>query len=56
MNRDVEKVIANCEQCLRNHVTIPMEHPAKVSQITSIFDRIGVDLTFGLTETREGSR
>jgi hypothetical protein len=54
LRQDVEKIVANWEQCLRNHAVIPMEHPSKATEITGIFDRIGIDLTFGLTETKEG--
>lgn len=31
-----------------------MEHPAKALEVTGLFDRIGLDLTFGLPESPEG--
>ena len=54
MKAEVEKCISDCEQCKRNHKVAPMEHPAKAIQVKSLFDRVGIDLTFGLTETKEG--
>ena len=46
MKSDVEKIVETCDQCLRNHKTIPIEHPAKATKITGIFDKIGIDLIF----------
>ena len=33
-----------------------MEHPAKAIEITGIFDRIGIDLVFGLPVDEEGNK
>ena len=54
MLRDVEKVVAQCEACRKEHRVVPMEHPAKALKVNGIFDRIGMDLTFGLPTTQEG--
>ena len=54
MIKEVYKAVKSCKSCLKNHVQIPVHHPARALEIKGIFDRIGVDLTFGLTETKEG--
>ena len=54
MDDHVKKVISRCDQCIKNHKVPSLEHPAKATKVTGIFDRIGIDLTFGLTETKEG--
>jgi hypothetical protein len=52
MKEDIERVIKACEVCHRNHLVTATEHRAL--EVTGIFDRIGIDLTFGLPETSEG--
>ncbi|RNA00006.1 gag-pol fusion [Brachionus plicatilis] len=51
---DVIKFVNKCEPCKRNHLAIPKEHCAKATAIQGIFDRIGIDLFFGLPVTAEG--
>ena len=54
MLRDVERVVSQCEECRKDHRVVPMEHPAKALNVNGIFDRVGMDLTFGLPVTKEG--
>ena len=54
MVRDVELVVSQCEECRKEHRVVPMEHPAKALEVSGIFDRIGMDLTFGPPTTTEG--
>jgi hypothetical protein len=54
MTKDVERVIKNCDVCARNQKQVPTYHPAIALEVGGIFDRIGIDLVFGMKETDEG--
>jgi Integrase zinc binding domain len=54
MIKDVESVIKQCLQCKRHHDQQVLDHPAKALAITGIFDRVGIDLVFGLPQTTDG--
>jgi hypothetical protein len=54
MTKDVERAIKNCDVCSRNQKEIPTYHPAIALEVNGIFDRIGIDLIFGMKETDEG--
>ena len=56
MREDIEHVINQCTTCLRNKKPRILEHPAMAIEPTGIFDRIGIDLVFGLPETNENYR
>ncbi|RNA20910.1 hypothetical protein BpHYR1_000847 [Brachionus plicatilis] len=51
---NVIKFVNKCELCKRKHLAIRKEHCAKATAIQGIFDRIGIDLVFGLLVTSEG--
>ncbi len=46
----VIKVIDQCENCNRNQLAPVISHPAIAIPVINIFDRINIDLVFGLTE------
>ena len=50
MELDVIKIIDNCENCNRNQLIPEISHPAIAIPIINIFDRISIDLVFGLPE------
>ncbi|RNA33091.1 hypothetical protein BpHYR1_052347 [Brachionus plicatilis] len=52
--KDVDAIVQSCEVCKRNNFAPAKEHPAKAITINGIFDRIGIDLVFGLPVTEEG--
>lgn len=54
MRKDVEAVVYACGECLRHQKVKHPEHPAKATKITGLFDRVGMDLTFGFPESEEG--
>ena len=54
MMKDIHTVIKRCLSCQRNQKIIPFNHPAKALEVEGIFDRIGIDLVFGLPVTKEG--
>jgi hypothetical protein len=54
MHQTVKQVVDQCESCKKNHVVKPIEHVAKAIKVTGVFDKLGIDLTFGLPETRNG--
>jgi RNase H-like domain found in reverse transcriptase/Reverse transcriptase (RNA-dependent DNA polymerase)/Ty3 transposon capsid-like protein/Integrase zinc binding domain/Chromo (CHRromatin Organisation MOdifier) domain/gag-polyprotein putative aspartyl protease len=54
MNKNVEDCIKNCLPCLRHQPSNKLEHPARNLTINGVFDRVGIDLVFGLPETAEG--
>lgn len=54
MIKQCESVIKNCLTCLRFSKTPIIEHPALAIRVNDVFDRIGIDLVFGLPETEEG--
>ena len=53
MIKDVEKLIKYCEVCQRNQKEQTINHPALPLKVNGIFDTIGIDLVFGLPETKE---
>ena len=54
MSKDVKSVIEKCKICIRHEVKPIINHPALALKIERIFDRIGIDLVLGLTETDSG--
>ena len=50
----IRRVIKQCISCQRNNKMIVKYHPALVTVIKKLFDRISIDLVFGLTITAEG--
>ena len=46
--------IKNCETCARQKKEAELNHPAIALKVTGLFDRIGIDLVFGLPETQVG--
>ena len=54
MMEDVKRYIKNCGTCQRNQHAPVFEHPAKTIEVTRVFERIGIDLVFGLPETSDG--
>ena len=54
MFKDIVDVVAKCEVCQRNENVPVLNHEAKALHVSGIFDRIGIDLVFGLPETGEG--
>jgi hypothetical protein len=53
MMKDIIRVIKECEVCQRNQKEVAINHPAMAIKVTGIHDIIGIDLVFGLTETKE---
>jgi hypothetical protein len=47
-------VLKQCETCARNKKESELNHPAIALKVTGLFDRVGIDLTFGLPESSEG--
>ena len=56
MKEDVERFIRQCTVCLRNDKKGGMENEAKCLTVGSLFDRIGIDLVFGMPTTADGYR
>lgn len=54
MREQVERIVKSCVECYRHHKVPVIEHEAKALEISSIFDRVGIDLTLGFPETKEG--
>ena len=54
MMKDIKKYIKRCFKCLRHQKVPVVNHPALSTKITGIFDKIGIDLVFGLPTTSEG--
>ncbi len=50
MELDVIRVIDQCENCNRNQLAPVISHPAIAIPVINIFDRINIDLVFGLPE------
>jgi hypothetical protein len=50
----IERVIRTCLPCQRNSKIHPIEHPAMALPIVGLFDRVSMDLIFGLPKTKEG--
>ena len=54
MSADVAKVISKCLTCQRHQKVPALYHPARAIEVEGIFDQIGIDLVFGLPETKDG--
>lgn len=54
MKRDIEEAIDNCLPCARHSNSREMAHELKSLTVTGLFDRVGIDCTFGFPETSEG--
>jgi transposase InsO family protein len=54
MMKDIDFWVKSCLTCQRNQKFHPIEHPARALPITGLFDRICVDLQFGLAESLDG--
>jgi hypothetical protein len=54
LEQDVDKFIKACSECQRERRHKIFEHPAKPIEVQQIFDRVQIDLVFGLPETKEG--
>jgi len=48
---DVKRFIKQCEVCLRHQKVRKLDHPAQVTNVTQLFEKIGMDLVFGLPVT-----
>ena len=51
---DVDKLLKKCNVCQRNDRATIVHHPALALEVKGIFDRVVVDLVFGLETTVEG--
>ena len=56
MKQDVIQFIEQCTTCLRNDRKPAMENSAQSLPVGGLFDRIGIDLVFGLPVTEDGYR
>ena len=54
MLSQINNVLKQCETCARNKTELELNHPALALKVTGLFDRIGIDLVFGLPESAEG--
>ena len=54
MLEQVKSVVASCVVCQRNDKGPSESHPARALPVNGIFDRVGIDLVFGLPETEDG--
>ena len=54
MGDDVAKIINKCLTCQRHQKVPAVYHPAIAIEVDGIFDQIGIDLVFGLPETKDG--
>lgn len=54
MKENVEKIVRSCVECCRHHSVPIVEHEAKVLEISSLSQRVGIDLTLGFPKTNEG--
>ncbi|MFM7683964.1 MAG: RNase H-like domain-containing protein [Bacteroidota bacterium] len=54
MINDIKFVVGQCIPCCRYSKIRKNEHPALSLEVEGIFDRIGMDLIFGLPKTTEG--
>lgn len=54
MYRQIEEYIKKCLPCIRNNPAIPLQHPAKVTIIRNLFDRIALDITGGFPMSNNG--
>ena len=54
MRKDIAFVISQCLPCVRNKILPTISNPSIALKVTDIFDRIGIDLVFGLPLTDSG--
>ena len=54
MSRDIQDYVKKCIPCIKNNKSRVFEHPAQAISIENMFERIGIDLVFGLPETEDG--
>ena len=54
MVKDVIGAVKQCTVCQRHQKVTALNHPANAIKVNGIFDRIGIDLVFGLPETKDG--
>ena len=54
LEKDVERIVKRCRNCLENHRTAAKEHPALATEIREVGERVGIDLVFGLPMTNDG--
>ena len=48
MEKDIKKVIGECETCHRNNRKAKETHVLRNVPLGDLFERVGIDLTFGL--------
>ena len=54
MKEQIATFIKACNECQRNHNGKIFDHPARAIKISEIFERIQVDLVFGLPKSADG--
>ena len=54
MMDDTVKCVLQCLVCQRHQKIKPKTHKAMASQVTGLFDKIGIDCVFGLPTTENG--
>ena len=54
MIEDIINTVKECLTCQRHQKVKPINHSAQALAVSGIFDRIGIDLVFGLPVTEEG--
>ena len=54
MLKQIRIEVKRCLVCQRNDRINPINHPAQAIEVDSIFDKVGIDLSFGFPETSEG--
>ena len=54
MRQDASQYVEQCTTCLRNDKKPAMENSAQSLPVGALFDRIGIDLVFGLPTTEDG--
>lgn len=50
MKQEVEQAVKNCDGCIHEHKIKHYNHPAIANRVTGIWDKIAMDLSFGLPE------
>ena len=51
MKDEVELTVKRCESCRRNEHQRVINHPALALKVTNAFDKVGMDLVFGLPKS-----
>ena len=54
MNKDIEKIVATCEVCLKHDKVPIVNNQANATHIDNIFDRWGIDVVNGLPLSEHG--